>query len=387
VDMRSALLRGPTFDLALALGGVVLGVLSTHRGWVVPPASAPVAGLLVVGSGLLMWAARRWSIPVFLSQTVLLVVGGHFAPIAANAVLAMLVIALGTLAVRASWPVVTGAYLVAFLATGLKVLDTEPGVISFWRIVAFAVFLLAPVAIGRYLGSVQAAEEARRTQIAEAAQREEAQRRAALLAERSRIGRDLHDIVAHHVGAMVLRASAAAHVGAPEPVTEALADIRRTGTQVLEDLRGLLAVLRDPDALDDVLPGGTDPEQIVTDAVDRLTAAGLNVDYEPDAAVSHAPLVVRTSVARIVQEGLTNVVKHGGPDTTVRLAVIATDGALLVRIDNDLPAGTDPELPSNGYGLAGIRERVELLGGELSAGHQEDGGWRVSARLPYRRTT
>ena len=190
-----------------------------------------------------------------------------------------------------------------------------------FRAAVLCALVVTPVAIGRYLGVKQAATAAERLRASESTRLTVAQVRADQLAERERIARDVHDIVAHHVGAMVLRASAARYTAPDGPVADALTDIRETGHQVLEDLRGLIDLLRDPDRQPGLL---ADPADVVRESAERMAAAGLRVDLTLDPDTAHAPLIARTSAARIVQEGLTNVLKHAGPGTKVRVCVSPT---------------------------------------------------------------
>ncbi|MEV5504478.1 ATP-binding protein, partial [Nonomuraea fuscirosea] len=183
------------------------------------------------------------------------------------------------------------------------------------------------------------------------------------------------------VGAMVLRASAARYTAPDGPVADALNDIRETGHQVLQDLRDLLDLLRDPDRQPDLL---ANPADVVRESAERMAAAGLLVDLDLDPATDQAPLIARTSAARIVQEGLTNVLKHAGPGTRVRVTVSPAEEGLDVEIRNGRPPTAIERLPSSGRGLAGMRERVRTVGGTLSAGPDGEGGWLLAAHLPTR---
>jgi signal transduction histidine kinase len=119
------------------------------------------------------------------------------------------------------------------------------------------------------------------------------------------------------------------------------------------------------------------------DAVARMAAAGLRVDLRIATEAVAAPLVVRASAARIVQEGLTNVLKHAGPEATAEIMVGMEKGAMTVEVRNGPgTAGPGERLPSTGQGIAGMRERARALGGRLTAGPVEDGGWRLAASLP-----
>ncbi|MEU0568261.1 histidine kinase [Nonomuraea sp. NPDC005983] len=372
--------RGDLFlDMLLAGGGVTGTVLGTWTDWHTGSAPAWTTGLLAVVAGLSLGVARRLPGLVFLFQGVVLLAAEQYLPDVVNTCLILMLIALGVFAMRVpSWIWTGAAYLTgALLAMGALVQnDTE---ITPFGVAVLTALVATPVAIGRYLGARQAAVEAERLRSHESARLAVAQVRADQLAERERIAREVHDIVAHHVGAMVLRAGAARYCAPDGPVAEALSDIRETGHQVLEDLRGLIDLLRDPDRQPD-LPA--DPSDVVRESAERMSAAGLLVDLDLDPATDRAPLVARASAARIVQEGLTNVLKHAGPGTRVRVSVSASGDGLAVEVRNGRPPTAVERLPSSGRGLAGMRERVRALGGTLSAGPDEDGGWRLAASLP-----
>jgi signal transduction histidine kinase len=375
--------RALLLDLLLAGGGVAFVVLTTWPYWHEGPLPLWGAGWFAITSGLSAGLVRGLPGVAFAMQAVFLLVAESAAGFVADALQGMIGVTLGVFAMRASWLWTLVAYLVACAVTAVNVVDGSWESATPSRVVALMLMVATPVMIGRYLRGRQAAAELERTMAREAEELTAARLRADRLAERERIARDVHDIVAHHVGAMVLRAGAAQYAGPPGPVKEALADIRATGHQVLEDLRGLLEVVRAPDAES---PPLADPADIVRDAVERVSAAGLRVEFHMDPQEAEAPLVARTSAARIVQEGLTNALKHAGPGTTVTVGVAAVAGALRVEVRNG-PAAAPPErLPSTGQGIAGMRERVRALGGRLTAGPTPDGGWSLTATLPVRST-
>jgi signal transduction histidine kinase len=362
----------PLLDLLLAAGGVALSVLGTWPYWDsgTPPVWA--VGLGVVLAGLALGLVRHLPGAVLLLETVVLLVSDRYVPRTGNSLQLLALVALGVFATRASWAWVAAAYALTCSVTAIVIVD-DPSDVTVFRATALMAMVTAPVAIGRYAGARQA--EARH-----AADLAAERARAARLAERERVAREVHDIVAHHVGAMVLRASAAQYAGAAGPAAEALADIRETGHRVLEDLRGLLTVLRDPGRDELVL---ADPEDVIRDAVARMSAAGLKVDLRVSGDPSRVPLVVRASAARIVQEGLTNVLKHAGPGALAMIMIGARARELTVEVRNSPGAVRPPDaLPSNGQGIAGMRERAHALGGRLTAGPAEDGGWRLAASLP-----
>ncbi|MEV0969866.1 sensor histidine kinase [Microtetraspora glauca] len=364
----------PLLDLLMAGGGVALAVLATWPNW--DDGAVPVwgVGLLAMSSGLALGVVRRLPGAVLLLESGLVILADQYAGEVGTTLQILLFVALGVFVTRANWVWVAAGYLLTCAASVITIVD-DTTEITVWRGLALTAMVAAPVAIGGYIRARQAAAR-------QAVELAAARTRASRLAEREQIARDVHDIVAHHVGAIVLRASAAQYAGADGPAGEALADIRATGHRVLEDLRGLLDVLRDPTKED--IPSA-DPDDVVRDAVARMTAAGLRValDLAPD--TERAPLVVRASAARIVQEGLTNVLKHAGPGTNAQVRVGITGGELAVEIRNGPGAAATPvELPSTGQGIPGMRERARALGGRLTAGPAEDGGWRLAAALPVR---
>lgn len=373
--------RDVTPDALLAAGGVAITVLSTWTSWHSGAQPVWVIGLLAVVGGLSLGIARRLPGLVFLLQGVLLVSADIYLNDAVNTCVILTLIAIGVFAMRvASWAWTAAAYFTGCLLTAIAVVGDGTEVTPF-RVGVLMTLVATPIAIGRYLGMRQAAAAAERLRAEESARLAVAQVRADQLAERERIARDVHDIVAHHVGAMVLRAGAARYTAPEGPVADALSDIRETGHQVLQDLRDLLDLLRDPDRGPDLL---ANPADVVRESAERMAAAGLVVDLDLDPASDRAPLIARASAARIVQEGLTNVLKHAGPGTRVRVVVAPAQEGLSIEIRNGRPPTIMERLPSSGRGLAGMRERVRALGGTLSAGPDGDGGWLLQASLPSR---
>jgi signal transduction histidine kinase len=213
------------------------------------------------------------------------------------------------------------------------------------------------------------------------AEQEEVARRA-VTEERSRIARELHDVVSHAISVTVLQARGARwQLGRCEDdVRRALDAIEQTNRAALGDMRRLLAVLRDTDS-DPATPQQPQPSLQHLDALVReVSASGVPVSVELDGAPLSVPPGVDLSAYRIIQEALTNVLKHAGPaHATVRLAY--GSDALVVSIHDD---GSKAAVASgSGHGLIGIRERVAVVGGELTAGPGADGGFEVRARLPY----
>ncbi|MGW4404682.1 sensor histidine kinase [Nonomuraea sp. NPDC004702] len=374
--------RDVTPDVLLAGGGLTLTVLNTWTGWDTAGKPVWVTASVVVLAGLSLGVARRLPGLVFVLQVVLMLLADRYFEEATATCVMLVLVAVGVFAMRvASWLWTFVVHLVAVLAIAAVTAAPADAGSQPTRVLALMTLVVAPVASGRYLRARQAAHQAERLRRRESQQRALAQVRADQLAERESIAREMHDIVAHHVGAMVLRAGAARYADPGGPSSQALADIHDAGHQVLEDLRGLLDLLRDPDKQPDLL---ADPATVMRRSAERMSAAGLLVELDIGPEVARAPLMARASAARIVQEGLTNVLKHAGAGTWVRVSLTAAPGGLAVEVRNGRPAAALLSLPSSGQGLRGMRERAHALGGTLTAGPAEDGGWLLTALLPTR---
>jgi signal transduction histidine kinase len=215
-------------------------------------------------------------------------------------------------------------------------------------------------------------------------EREQRQReRVAVGEERARIARELHDVVAHHVGAMVVQSQGARRLldRDPERAREALATIERTGRAALDEMRRSLGVLRRPDADVPLAPQpGIDDLRAL---VEQARRSGLAVELVTEGKPAPLPAGVDLSVYRIVQEALTNTLKHAGP-VGARVKVRYGDGELELEISDDGAPGRAPgPVPGpGGHGLVGMRERAALYGGDLRADHRPEGGFVVRASLP-----
>ncbi|MET1059568.1 MAG: histidine kinase [Nocardioides sp.] len=206
----------------------------------------------------------------------------------------------------------------------------------------------------------------------------EAEARAVAAEQRERIARDVHDVVAHSVSLMVVQAEAGeAQLPTDDASAECLRAIQRVGRSTLTELRGLLSALGD-DA------GATTPSPRLRDAdllVSELAAAGLAVDLSVDGDAGRLPAGVDLAAYRILQEALTNSLRHAGA-ATVRARVVAGSDEVVVDV---VDVGGGPRInghdPQGGRGLVGMRERARLYGGEVQAGPTDD-GFRVHARIP-----
>jgi len=219
----------------------------------------------------------------------------------------------------------------------------------------------------------------------------EAQSKVAVAAERARIARELHDVVAHNVSVMVVQADGAAYVmdSSPEQARQALETISGTGRQALAEMRRLLGVLRTGDSPEsgEYVPQ-PDVEQI-EELVGKVRETGLTVDFKIEGTPRPLPSGVELTAYRIVQEALTNTRKHGGPGAGASVRLVYFDDGLGLLVEDD-GRGAPHELYQDGgadgagQGMIGMRERVGMVGGTLDAGPRQGGGFRISALLPLK---
>jgi signal transduction histidine kinase len=219
----------------------------------------------------------------------------------------------------------------------------------------------------------------------ERAERAEAERelmaREAVLSERTRIAREMHDAVGHRVSLMVLQAGAIEMAAADRDRVERLAgNVQAAGRQALDELRQMVGVLRGGE-VDEEAPLGPQPGlEDLPRLVAHARAAGLDVELGTLPEAPDEPAIGRAAY-RIVQEALTNAGKHA-PGAHVRVSVDRAEGELAVRVVNGPADGVPAAASSGGYGLVGLAERVRTLGGRLQAGPRLDGGFAVEAVLP-----
>jgi signal transduction histidine kinase len=212
---------------------------------------------------------------------------------------------------------------------------------------------------------------------AEHAERERLAAEVATSAERARIARDLHDVVTHHVTAMVIQADAAQFLldTAPARAGDGLTAISDTGRRALTELRSLLGVLGAPGEAPTPTTGR------VGDLVEQARMSGQPVEWTEQGVGRPRSVDVELAAYRVVQETLTNALKHAtGRPTTV--LVRHGDEHIEIEVTNTGPSLTTPVSPSGGRGLTGLRERVRMLDGDLEAGPRADGGFRVHALIP-----
>jgi signal transduction histidine kinase len=294
-----------------------------------------------------------------------------------------LLVVIYTIGSARSWEATFGA-VGASLATGLAY-DLAGGAdISTVDLLGFALACAGAAGLGLYVGSRRAAMQV----LAERPERLDRER--ALLAERAvaeervRIAQELHDVVAHNVSLIVVQAQALAATVADERVQETTGGIANLGRQAMSEMHRTLKLLRaneEQAAHRTPQPGLGDIDGLL----ERSRAAGLRVDLTVEGEPRPLPQSLDLSAYRIVQEALTNVVKHAGrARTTVALEYRA--GALELTVTDigaARPATASRAGDASGHGLVGMRERAALFGGTLTAGPQGDHGYEVHALLPY----
>ena len=205
--------------------------------------------------------------------------------------------------------------------------------------------------------------------------------RIAAATERTRIARELHDIVAHSLSVVIVQADgAAAVVGTrPELAADVLRTISETSREALAEMRRLVGVLRTSDS------DGYAPAQGLADVpalVEQVRQAGIDVDLRYEGAPVTVPAGLDLTAYRLVQEALTNVIKHAGPAASALVEITFLRGQLLIGVTDDGRGAAVPPGPDAGHGLLGMRERVALQGGGLAVGPQIGGGFAVRARFP-----
>jgi signal transduction histidine kinase len=234
-------------------------------------------------------------------------------------------------------------------------------------------------AIPLLMGAIVRARRSSRTELAQQARRLEGER--ALLTERQRIARELHDIVAHHMSVIAIQAEAGPRkVANPPPeLVESFADIRASALSGLDELRRLLGVMRSSGADTAPQPGLAE----LDDLLDSARSGGVRVTSSVSGTARVLPQGIDLSAYRIVQEALSNVMRHA-PGSAARVELGYAPSALVIKVRNDACAAQngDADQEGAGHGLIGMRERAGMLGGHLEAGPTDDGGFLVTAVLP-----
>ncbi|MFE0253203.1 sensor histidine kinase [Streptomyces sp. NPDC059010] len=341
--------------------------------------------LIALGSAALVFRRRAPMTVLALTGTASVVesvTGDPRAPVAMSAVIALYTVA-STTDRPTTWRV---GLLTMTVLTGSAMLA---GPLPWYAQENLAIF--AWTGIGATAGDAVRSRRAMVAAIRERAERaertreEEARRRVA--EERLRIARDLHDVVAHHIALVNVQAGVAAHVmdKRPDQAKEALAHVREASRSALNELRATVGLLRqsgDPEAPTEPAPG--------LDRLDELAgtfrSAGLQVEVARADQGATLPAAVDLAAYRVIQEALTNVQKHAGPEAKAEVSVVRVGPNVEITVLDD-GAGEDDTSEGGGHGLLGMRERVTALRGTLTTGPRYGGGFRVHAILPVKSRT
>ena len=372
--------RQPLIDAGIILAGIAVALLphllpallpsaaGARAGWVL--ARTVVTGLLCIA---LLWRRQHWP---WLVPTVLV----------ANALVSSpVVMVVGTYAYASRcgrrWAVLL-VTLLAALTGSVRIAMQPTTPVDAWVHLTFLLMVGMSAAAGMYVLArrqllAQLRERARVAEQGRAAAEEEARR-----AERTRIAREMHDIVAHRISLISLQAGAL-EVNpdlSREQVVEAAALIRTTSRQALEELRGVLGVLRGSDEQAPLEPQPTWAD--VRRLVRSTQESGVDLDFF-DFVEGEVPDALARTAYRVAQEALTNIHKHAR-HTRARVALIGQEGSdLILEISNPMPADAVSDLPGARMGLSGLEARVAHAGGRLTSGPTEDGRFHVKAVIPW----
>jgi signal transduction histidine kinase len=372
--------RSWAFDIGCALLAAVASLGLFSFGQAAHPAHPALAVSLAVAvlTTLVLALRRVWPGPVF-GFTVLMAAvlaqwpaRGELYPVA-------LAIALYTVAATLSRP---AALVAAALALAAEISAAGQGGWSdSWLPVIFEVIVIAAVLIAGLYASTRRAYLAELRDRAQRLEREHDQTTAlATAVERARIAREMHDSVAHHLTVIVALSDGALSAvnRAPAQATEAIRGVSSTAREALAETRRLLGVLRADGGLElrQPLPGLSDLDGLFT----RVRAAGLPVRYERSGPPGDTSPGVQLVVFRLVQEALTNTMKHAGPGASAAVRLRLAPGEVRVEVEDD-GAGRVGAPCTPGGGMTGMAERVSAYGGELACGPRQPSGWRVAARL------
>lgn len=335
-----------------------------------PPAAAL---LLVAVAGLALAGRRRWPVAVLAVSTGAVVAYTLLGYVNGAALLAPVA------AVYAVARRVSVRRTVALSAATLVVLMSATGAVNPFGTVTGGAFDLIPgLVAAACLGGIAVAN--RRAYVASIEARAQADARRRIDEERLRIARELHDVVAHTMATINVQAGVAAHVltDRPDTAAEALQAIKLASKNGLRELRAILNVLRQADEPDPTQPAPGVAQLGVL--IDGACRAGLVTTLTVSGRERPLPAAVDLAAYRIVQESLTNAIRHAGPATAAVTLVYADDELRIEVVDTGRghPGATE----GAGHGLSGMRERAASAGGEVAAGPSPAGGYRVAARLP-----
>jgi signal transduction histidine kinase len=344
------------------------------------PAHPPLAVSLVVAvlTALVLSLRRVWPGPVFGVTVVMAAVLAQW-PVRGALFPVALAISLYTVAATMSRAT---AFVAAVLAVAAEIPATgQGGWHDSWLALIYEVIATAAVLVAGLYVSTRRAYLAELSDRAQRLEREHDQTSAlAAAVERARIARDMHDSVAHHLTVIVALSDGAlaAVTRAPAQATDAIRGISSTAREALAETRRMLGVLRTEGGLElrQPLPGLSDLDGLFA----RVRAAGLPVRYERSGPPGDTPPGVQLVVFRLIQEALTNTMKHAGPGASAAVRLRLEPGEVRVEVEDD-GAGNAGVARAPGGGLTGMAQRVGAFGGELTCGPRQPRGWQVTARL------
>lgn len=368
---RARALSAFQVDLVVAACLLVAGEAET----LLSPLPAPrlVAALAIaIQAAAIAWRRRR---PVVAASLVLAAqLGSGLLGIPANALLTSLVavlLAMYSVGAQKSTRGSVAGLVVGTTVIAAAVLSAHKGVSD----LGFGLLVVGiPWAIGR-------AMHGRGLEIARLESEQDELARRAVADERTRIARELHDVVAHAMGVMVVQAQGAERMLEldHDRAREALRSVQATGRDALEEMHRLVGILREGEPDQQLAPQGS--LRHMDSLVDQVRAAGLDVILSSKGDLEHLPPGVDLAAYRILQEALTNALQHGGNAAEVKVERDAR--TLSIRVEDD--GGREPQPRRNGgHGLVGMRERARLYGGSVQAGARPSGGFSVVASLPLR---
>jgi signal transduction histidine kinase len=330
---------------------------------------------------ILLMVRRRWPVPTLMIGLVL-AVGATVIVHRPTVLLPITVVLLFTVAVVCDRRIAIAAGLIVLLSVMICIVTLAAKTFLVPLLLAGLAWPTLAVATGNSVktrhDSLVAAEE--RAAFAEATREDEAKRR--VIEERLHIARELHDVIAHKIAVVNVQAGVASHLlrSKPDEAANALAAIRSSAREVLDELSGLLGVLRTPDqdgTSTEVLPTIDD----IPALIDSFSPIGLHVRFQTVGVPTRVNNATAITAYRAIQEALTNAHKHGDGHATVRISW--EQQFLLLRVNNRCTPTSQPS--TGGLGLTGMRERVTSLDGSISAAPQPDGTFQVDISLPVSR--
>ena len=352
-----------------ALGGDVIGGDSPTPAWVFD---------VVLALPLLV--RRRWPAGTFVAVSAVALIQ-WLTDTPANGDLAVLVALYGVGAYERRRWMVAAAAAVGGLGVVLAVVRWAPPGATPRATVLLSGTVTAALVIGVYVRTRRAYLASILDRVATAEHQRDQQSRLAVAAERTRIAREMHDVVAHSLSVMIALSDGAATAvrTSPDEAQDVMQQASGVGRQALGDMRRLLGVLRAEGSAElSPQPSGADLEELVA----GVRSAGFAVELVVGGTPQQAPPGAQLAVYRIVQESLTNVLKHAPDAGRAVVAVTYTGTDIDIRVTNDdRKPPRRPYKPAQGHGLTGMRERAAVYGGLVHAGRTPDGGWLVSTRL------